>query len=153
MTRTRRTLVRALSAGTAAGLLAISLTACGGSDTAGSASDCTPAHPDLKTITEGELTVASYDYAPATILEGDNVTGMITLSTIHKSKGREWKRVFWLDRLNTCPSPFAKQAWESQQEVNLQYVAATRSMSELIELSPPAANTNTPAKPAASVAA
>ncbi|MBT2550945.1 ABC transporter substrate-binding protein [Arthrobacter sp. ISL-65] len=76
MTRNPRTLVRALSAGTAAGLLAISLTACGGSDTAGSASGCTPAHKDLKTVTPGELTAASYDYAPATILNGDNVTGM-----------------------------------------------------------------------------
>jgi polar amino acid transport system substrate-binding protein len=76
MSPTPRTLVRALSAGAAAGLLAVSLTACGGSDTAGGASDCKPAHSDLKTITEGELTVASYDYAPATILEGEGVTGM-----------------------------------------------------------------------------
>ena len=76
MSRNPRTVMRVLSAGTAAGLLAISLTACGGSETAGSASDCTPAHSDLKTITEGELTVASYDYAPATILNGDAVTGM-----------------------------------------------------------------------------
>ena len=76
MSRNPRTVMRVLSAGTAAGLLAISLTACGGSETAGSAADCTPAHTDLKTITDGELTVASYDYAPATILEGENVTGM-----------------------------------------------------------------------------
>lgn len=76
MSRTRRTLVRALSAGTAAGLLAISLTACGGSETAGPAADCTPAHSDLKTITPGELTVASYDYAPVTILDGENFSGM-----------------------------------------------------------------------------
>jgi polar amino acid transport system substrate-binding protein len=73
----RSTLVRTLAAGTAAGLLAISLAACGGNgNTAAGGSDCTPAHKDLKTITDGELTVASYDYAPATILEGDNVTGM-----------------------------------------------------------------------------
>ncbi|UKA56352.1 transporter substrate-binding domain-containing protein [Arthrobacter sp. FW305-BF8] len=76
MSRNSRTLMRALSAGSAAGLLAISLSACGGSSTAGSSADCTPAHKDLKTITEGELTVASYDYAPATILNGDSVTGM-----------------------------------------------------------------------------
>jgi polar amino acid transport system substrate-binding protein len=68
--------MRALSAGAATGLLAVSLTACGGTDTAGNASDCKPAHGDLKTVTEGELTVASYDYAPATILEGEGVTGM-----------------------------------------------------------------------------
>ncbi|MEV7135899.1 ABC transporter substrate-binding protein [Arthrobacter sp. NPDC093128] len=76
MSRTPRTLVRALSAGAAAGLLAVSLTACGGNGSAGSASDCKPAHSDLKSITEGELTVASYDYAPATILQGEGVTGM-----------------------------------------------------------------------------
>ena len=37
----------------------------------------------------------------------DNVSGILTLSTIHKSKGREWKRVYWLDRFNTCPSRYA----------------------------------------------
>ena len=76
MSRTPRTLARALSAGTAAGLFAISLTACGGSETSSVTSDCKPAHADLKTLNQGELTVASYDYAPATILNGDNVTGM-----------------------------------------------------------------------------
>jgi polar amino acid transport system substrate-binding protein len=76
MTRNSRILMRTLSAGTAAGLLAISLTACGGTDTAGTAADCTPAHEGLQTVTEGELTVASYDYYPATKVEGDNVTGL-----------------------------------------------------------------------------
>jgi polar amino acid transport system substrate-binding protein len=71
-----RTFVRALSAGSAAGLLAISLSACGGSESNSVASDCKPAHADLKTLNQGELTVASYDYAPATILNGDSVTGM-----------------------------------------------------------------------------
>jgi polar amino acid transport system substrate-binding protein len=75
MSRIPRPLVRVLSAGTVAGMLAMSIAACGGSEAA-SSSDCTPAHADLKTITEGELTVASYDYAPATILSGENVTGM-----------------------------------------------------------------------------
>ncbi|MGC0389385.1 UvrD-helicase domain-containing protein [Bradyrhizobium sp. USDA 241] len=67
----------------------------------------------------------------------DNVTGILTLSTIHRAKGREWKRVFWLDRLNTCPSKYASMPWEREQEINLQYVAATRAMSELIDLFPP----------------
>jgi DNA helicase-2/ATP-dependent DNA helicase PcrA len=66
----------------------------------------------------------------------DNVSGMLTLSTIHKSKGREWQRVFWLDRQGTCPSKYARQAWQIKQENNLCYVAATRAMSELIELQP-----------------
>lgn len=66
----------------------------------------------------------------------NNVTGMLVLSTIHKSKGREWQKVFWLDRLNTCPSKWARQEWQQEQENNLCYVAATRAKSELIELAP-----------------
>jgi polar amino acid transport system substrate-binding protein len=76
MSKNPRTLMRVVTAGSAAGLLAISLTACGGSENSSVASDCKPAHSDLKTLTQGELTVASYDYAPATIVQGDNVTGM-----------------------------------------------------------------------------
>ncbi|WP_316207488.1 ATP-dependent helicase [Bradyrhizobium sp. SZCCHNR3118] len=67
----------------------------------------------------------------------DNVSGILTLATIHRSKGREWERVFWLDRLNTCPSKYATMDWEKEQEINLQYVAATRSKNELIDLYPP----------------
>jgi superfamily I DNA/RNA helicase len=67
----------------------------------------------------------------------DNVQGVLTLCTIHRSKGREWKRVYWLDRFNTCPSRYASMPWEKEQEANLQYVAATRAMEELIDLFPP----------------
>lgn len=67
-------------------------------------------------------------------LFADDVKGMLTLSTIHKSKGREWEHVFWLNRQGTCPSPWARQQWQKEQEDNLCYVAATRAKSELIEL-------------------
>jgi DNA helicase-2/ATP-dependent DNA helicase PcrA len=67
-------------------------------------------------------------------LFGEDVTGMLVLSTIHKSKGREWEHVFWLDRTGTCPSKWAKQQWMKEQEVNLMYVAATRAKAELIEV-------------------
>jgi superfamily I DNA/RNA helicase len=70
-------------------------------------------------------------------LFAEDVTGVVTLSTIHKSKGREWTNVYWLNRRSTCPSRYAKQAWEVAQEVNLQYVAATRAMSSLIDLTMP----------------
>lgn len=70
-------------------------------------------------------------------LFADDVKGMLVLSTIHKSKGREWERVFWLDRNVTCPSKWAKQDWEKGQEVNLMYVAATRAKHELIDLTSP----------------
>ena len=56
----------------------------------------------------------------------------LTLSTIHKSKGREWSRVYLLGFYTYCPSPFARQEWQQEQERNLQYVAATRAKAELV---------------------
>jgi len=67
-------------------------------------------------------------------LFGDNVSSMLVLSTIHKSKGREWNDVYWLDRVGLCPSKFARLDWQKQQEVNLMYVAATRAKINLIDL-------------------
>lgn len=61
----------------------------------------------------------------------------ITLSTIHKAKGREWDRVFWLGRHRYQPSKYARQEWQHQQELNLMYVAATRSKSILIDIEVP----------------
>lgn len=55
----------------------------------------------------------------------------LTLSTIHRSKGREWNRVFVLGYHEFQPSKWARQAWEQVQEKNLQYVAITRAKAEL----------------------
>lgn len=57
----------------------------------------------------------------------DNAT---ILATIHKSKGLEASRVWWLNS-SDCPSKWAKQPWQKQQEVNLCYVAATRTKQAL----------------------
>lgn len=54
----------------------------------------------------------------------------LTLSTIHRSKGLEWQRVFILDR-HLMPSRYATSAAALQQEANLEYVAITRAMREL----------------------
>lgn len=70
-----------------------------------------------------------------TALFSDTDDGRLTLCTIHRSKGREWHRVFWLDRPRYQPSRFARQGWQKQQEANLCYVAATRAKQSLIELS------------------
>lgn len=67
-------------------------------------------------------------------LFGDDIKNLLVLSTIHKSKGREWKTVYWLDRAGTLPSKYARQDWQIEQERNLMYVAATRAISELIEI-------------------
>lgn len=62
----------------------------------------------------------------------DEARNRITLCTIHRSKGREWKKVFWLGHKSMCPSSFACVAWEQEQEINLMYVCATRAMEELV---------------------
>jgi len=62
-------------------------------------------------------------------LFGDDVKGnVILLSSVHKSKGREWSRVFWLQM---GEPKWLRKDWEKQCELNLNYVAATRAMSEL----------------------
>jgi len=58
----------------------------------------------------------------------------ITLSTIHKAKGREWDRVYLWGRNAYMPSHWAKQEWELEQENNLCYVAVTRAKKELVEV-------------------
>ena len=55
----------------------------------------------------------------------------ITLSTIHKSKGLEWKRVFALDSHLLGPD-WLTQPWMIQADRNLDYVQRTRAMEELI---------------------
>jgi DNA helicase-2/ATP-dependent DNA helicase PcrA len=59
---------------------------------------------------------------------------LVTLSSVHKSKGLEWDRVFLLGRNKFMPSPFARQAWQKGQESNLIYVALTRARQTLVEI-------------------
>lgn len=59
---------------------------------------------------------------------------VLTLSTVHKAKGREWDRVFILGRDKFMPSYRAKKPWQLQQENNLIYVAITRARHTLIEI-------------------
>jgi DNA helicase II / ATP-dependent DNA helicase PcrA len=56
----------------------------------------------------------------------------LTLCTVHKAKGLEWKTVFILDFAKYMPSRYAKQEWQKVQEKNLIYVALTRCMDTLI---------------------
>lgn len=60
-------------------------------------------------------------------------TGRVTLSTIHRAKGLEWDVVLHLDPFR-IPSRFAQgNPAQLQQEMNLKYVAETRTKSVLIE--------------------
>lgn len=53
----------------------------------------------------------------------------VTLASIHKSKGLEAPRVFWLN--SSVQSSWARQPWQLQQETNLCYVAVTRAKEKL----------------------
>ncbi len=54
----------------------------------------------------------------------------VTLSSIHKSKGLEWNRVFLL-KPSKLPHPMARTEIAQLQEINLKYVAFTRAKREL----------------------
>lgn len=59
---------------------------------------------------------------------------LVVLSSVHRSKGLEWPRVFVLGRHELMPSPRATQEWQKEQEVNLCYVAVTRAQETLVDV-------------------
>jgi superfamily I DNA/RNA helicase len=60
----------------------------------------------------------------------------VLLSTVHKAKGLEADRV-WLLRPDLMPHPKAADGWQQDQELNLKYVALTRSKDFLGIVAPP----------------
>ena len=84
--------------------------------------------PDAKNIVERVCEEINAIFAKK---DGDSVdkSKFVLFSSGHKSKGREWNRVVWLQ---TGPSPWARKEWEIEQEDNLCYVMATRAKAELI---------------------
>lgn len=56
--------------------------------------------------------------------------GLVLLSSIHKAKGLEWDRVYFLDAA-LIPSKWARRDWQVEQEYNLYYVGVTRARREL----------------------
>ena len=59
---------------------------------------------------------------------------IVTFSSIHKAKGLEWDTVYWLGDEQFSPSKYAKLDWMLEQERNLQYVAVTRAMTNLVHI-------------------
>lgn len=82
-------------------------------------------HKDLEGVQKHLLKLypnpSARDYKPAEM----------HLSTIHRSKGKEWPRVMFLDP-QLLPSKYAKQPFELLQEDNLAYVGITRAQEELM---------------------
>jgi len=94
----------------------------------------------INEVLPAEATVADLQREISQLF-GDTPAGTtaraVVLSTIHKSKGREWNTVYWYGANRFQPSPFARQLWQQEQERNLMYVAATRAKSVLVEVAAP----------------
>jgi len=60
----------------------------------------------------------------------DEQGNLVILSTVHKAKGLEENRVFILQP-EKMPHPKAKPGWQMEQEMNIKYVAFSRSKEEL----------------------
>jgi DNA helicase II / ATP-dependent DNA helicase PcrA len=70
------------------------------------------------------------------IFTADKNSPGIRLSSIHKAKGMESRRVFFLRPKGAeCPHPAARQQWEIEGESNLVYVAVTRAIETLVMVS------------------
>lgn len=84
-------------------------------------------------FTEGANTVHDVKARISEIFTDDRSKRGIKLSSIHKAKGLEADRVFFLRPPGAeCPHPLAKSDWEIRQELNLEYVAITRAKEELV---------------------
>lgn len=63
--------------------------------------------------------------------DGDDRDAVVTLSTIHRAKGSEADRVWWLDHHKLRDAVRLKHEWQRVEARNLQFVATTRSRQEL----------------------
>lgn len=82
----------------------------------------------IQTLEENNRTVPAL-LAVIDRLFADGVNTVL-LATIHKAKGLEADRVYWMNS-RSCPAKWARQGWQQQQERNLCYVATTRAKVEL----------------------
>lgn len=89
-------------------------------------------------FTEGAKTVDDVMRKIDSIFTDEMQPQGIRLSSIHKAKGLESTRVFFLQpRGSECPHPRAadRGGWQYEQERNLAYVAITRAIEELYYVS------------------
>lgn len=88
----------------------------------------------VKYLCEGETLVSDVIGRITGLFEdvdGSKKDDFILLSSVHRAKGLEAGRVCILHP-DLLPLPYAKMDWERQQEKNLQYVAYTRAINELV---------------------
>lgn len=70
--------------------------------------------------------------------QGDG-SDVVSLSSIHRAKGGEWDRVWWLDQDNCRPrrrrDGQPAQGWAAQEALNIMFVALTRARDSLFFIS------------------
>lgn len=89
-------------------------------------------HDCILAFTEGSDTVEKVMDVIGDVFTDDKDSKAVTFSSIHKAKGQEAQRVFYLQPPGAGPREDKMQDWEYQQERNLKYVAVTRSINELV---------------------
>lgn len=114
----------------------------------------------ISNLDESRRTISALRDKITTLFDDTN-KGLLTLATVHKSKGLEWPTVFILDRDKYMPSKFARLPWQRQQEYNLIYVAITRAKLDLRYIEsgtwtaarplPPTTSTSSPSELLASI--
>jgi DNA helicase-2/ATP-dependent DNA helicase PcrA len=82
----------------------------------------------LNTLCEGLYEVSDVISAIDNMFSDKSTQGIVLLTSIHKSKGLEWNRVFLLE--STCMLPSGNE----QEEKNLVYVGRTRARNSLYKV-------------------
>ncbi len=87
----------------------------------------------ILTFTEGATSVEDVIRKISDIFTDVRTGGGVKLSSVHRAKGMEAKRVFVLQPKGaSMPHPMAKTNWAQAQEMNIKYVALTRAIEELV---------------------
>ena len=87
---------------------------------------------------QGITTVTGLQEMIKSIFDDVGASGsLVVLSSVHRSKGLEWSRVFVLGRGQTLPSPRVRSEEAAIQERNLAYVAVTRAKDQLVDVALP----------------
>jgi superfamily I DNA/RNA helicase len=90
----------------------------------------------LVALTEGTNSLNQMEQKVLDMFTDDKIETAINLSSVHKAKGLEAKRVFILQPKGATMPMRTRSDWQRQQELNLIYVAITRAIEELVWVMP-----------------
>ena len=86
----------------------------------------------IQFLCEGQTTVEDViERIKSLFVDVETVGDIVLLSSVYRAKGLEAETVFILEP-SKMPHPMAKLEWEKHQEMNIKYVAVTRSLNRLV---------------------